>query len=461
MLRRKYFDSISAGFIDPKDYTWYEYTGTRALKFEHPDRKRNRRHDLVLVKNDVFGIREKRTGGWNLVKADMMHIVFKMFDYDMDIIDKRSRVTKKIPKKQSGTPGRSRTRKMGDIGTRFKKRGVSATREKTQINKSDYQWRTMIDGGVELRSPMNKPKFKLAKGQVVGLRFVNAAKGGFVVTEKGIRTRVSMKSFDEVMMASSILERQPKGTIDIDTEELRKEKIRHEKTKKSATTQPKSKRTRKPKDETVEVGEVKRSSIPRRKKRVSPRVKTEIEETTPKPKAKQSRIPRKRRRPSTIKEIEEDSNLEDAYKETVKEDMDSLDIGDITPRRKKRVRPGAASVKAEPKKKARTKQIKEDLEEAVQEANDFDRGDVVTFTKDKKQREYLVLDEQPSEKSDSIVEYTIYNLTEEPDYLQKFMQSTKGTKLSTLAKKVREIKDLREYDEYLDLFEVSRLSPYK
>lgn len=458
MLKRKYFDSISAGFINPDDYTWYEYTGARSLKFEHPDRKRNRRHDLVLSKGDVFGLREKRTGGWNLVKSDMMHIVFKMFDYDLDLIDKRSRITKKIPKRQSGTPGRSRTRAKGNTETRFKKRGVSAIREKTQINKADYQWRKVIDGGLELRSPANKPKFKLQRDQIVGLRFVNAAKGGLLVLESGIRTRISVKSFDEVMMASSVLDRQPKGTIDVDSEELRKEKLRQDKAKKAALTKPKSKRTRKLSDETIEV-DVTKTTIKRKRRRVSPGAP--VDDTTETPTTpKKSRVPRKRRRNLTdIKDIEKDAELEDAFKETVKEVMDEIELEESKSPRRKRSRVTPAAKKAATKRKA--KEVKKDLAEDIQKANDFDIGDVIVFTKDAKQREYLVLDEQPSEKSDSFVEYTIFNLTEEPDYLQKFLQNTKGTKLSTLAKKVRVIKDLSEYTDYIDLFDVSRMSPYK
>ena len=466
--RQLQFDSISAGYIDPADYQWHEYTGRTAMRFEHPNRKRNRKHDLVLTKGDVFGLREKRTGGWNLVKADLMHVVFKMTDDDMDLIFDRSKIARRVPKKQTGTPGRTRT-KTGTVGTRFKKRGVSATREKTQINRADYQWRAVInDSPIEVRTPANKPKFELKKGQIVGLRFVNAAKGGFIVLENGIKSRVSTRSYDDISIGSYVLDKQPKGTIDIDSEELRKEKIRAEKAKKEELTKKRSVRI--PKAKTKE-GTGRKSKINRRpagtkaEDRDVPVEDTVIEVGTPE---RKSSVIRRRRRfkPGTgdTKKIDQETRLEEAFKDTVKSDMDDLDDKAMPTRlRRKRgkIRPSQVAKETAVEDKKQKKAVKEEIKEVVKEANDFDPGDVVVFNKDKKQREYVVLEERPSEKSDNITEYLIYNLTDEPDYIQKFMQNKRGTKLSTLGKRVRNIKDMDEYEEYVDMFDVSTLSPYK
>ena len=464
------FDSISAGFINPGDYNWYRYTGKTPMKFEHPDRKRNRKHNLVLAKGDLFGLREKRTGGWNLVREDMQHVIFKMHDYDMDLIFKRAKLTKDTPDKQTGKPGRSRTRGSGPT-PRFKKRGVSATREKTQVNKADYQWRVVMDDKIMIRTPANKPKFELKKNQKVGLRFVNSAKGGFLVLENGTRARISTKSYDEISDASYIMDPQPKGTIDIDSEELRKEKVRAAKDKKKLLEKPKSVRRPKKVEEEPEE-ESRKVRITRRKPgskipRPSRIVEDEELSLDEEPKAQRKSTLRKRRRiqhgnRGNIKDIDQDVRLEDEYKETVKDDMvePELDI-DETPKRtlrKRRIRPSQVAEKENAKAK---KAAKKDMKETVKEANDFDAGDVVVFTKDKKQREYLILEERPFGKSDNVTEYLIYNLTEEPDYIQKFMQSNRGTKLSNLGKVVRKIKDMSEYEEYPEMFDISTLSPYK
>lgn len=479
MLAKKmfwFFEALAAGYENPDDYEWMTYTSDKSLHFGKPDRRRNRKHDLNLVKGDVFGIRQTRVrDSWYLVRADSMHVIFKMKQADIDLIDKRSKPTK-APGKLTGKV--ERKRKVSDQ-QRFKKRGVSALREKVQIDKSNYQWRKIIEGPVSLRSPKGKEKAaSFNTNEVIGLRFVNAAKGGFLVTERGVRMRVNAKTYDEVVDKSFILEPQPRGLIDVNAEELRKELARQRHGIKEELKPTKSVLKRGKKVEEKAPKPKKGSGIQRRtpgdlgdfeelEDRVIEDEELQITPAKPSPRLRKVKPVRQkpvRRTQKTYKTLEDEAEFERAYKDTVKDDMPELDDEDTDAIEKSvptRYRNNPDQKRQKAAKKIAIKKTKAGIKQAVQEDNDFDVGDVLVFNKDPKQREYLVVAERLSEESDNIVEYLIYNLTEEPEYLQSFRHDVRKTKLSSTAKKVRVIKHMKKYENYPDEYDISKLSPYK
>lgn len=417
--------------VDPKKYTWYVYNGKTPLKFLRLDSKElHRKHDLVINPNDMFGIYQTLTHKtYKLVVPDAMHVEFSPDAKTVQRILKASKPAKTMPGMHEVR--RVSTRKQGSLY--FKPR-TRPTREKYQIDKSNYQWRRIdsIEEPIQLRDPNGKLRpVKLQTGQEFGLRFINKAKGkgGVIVFDKSFKTvRINTATYEALVHASQILTVQPKGIVELDSKDTNK--ATPKKPQDLKQTRLKRVNVRKPtiqdfdeEDEIIEVGQKSRGV----RRKFTEKTAPELHDLEP------------------DKDLDEEEEYKNQFRTKVR----------------RRFELPSRMPKQEPESKKKVEET--DEEESWDESDDFAVGDILVFNKDKKEREYIVLDKKPDKKHIGFTVYTVYDLDNKPDFLQTFKLSAKdnSTKLSKLATLVRKAtrKELAKYNAKLSL-KTSTQSPY-
>lgn len=204
--------SLSADH-DLNDFDWYTFNGERSVTLKG----HNQRHDFKLEKGDVYGVRSTRQlGKMQAVKRDMTHVLFRNIEESkLDKIIEKSKAYRGPAVKHPELEGRKRAPKVAIKSTEIKmpNRLVDAyftpknVIERTTYNRQDYQWRK---AGKQIRvitKKMGKARKPLELGDMIGMRFVTQAKGGYIIMPNQERVNIPTEIYKEIVENSRILPR--------------------------------------------------------------------------------------------------------------------------------------------------------------------------------------------------------------------------------------------------------------
>jgi hypothetical protein len=473
----------AARTVDPNKYEWYVYKGP-VIKFFRDKNPLHRKHDLILNPEDMFGIYQTKTHlTYKLVVPNALHIEYSPDKKTVMSILTKSKPTKTVPSAHKVV--RTSTRKKDTIWFKPKKKVVG---EKKQIDQRNYQWRKLTSEAIDLKDHKGKTrKIKILHSHVFGLRFINKAKGGILVLDKVFKTfRVNTSMYEQLYNSSELLPVQPTHVID-------KDKLIKPVKPKDIKKNPKIKRVASRKqpeisDEQIEVGgKPERIRLGRGiKRRFGPDKAPELYDIDIDKDIEDEEQDKKQRKGvNRLPEPEDHPGLEEDF-ERIYGDLEELDDSDIDEEdeddtddiegdedEESTEEEDEDNEESEEDEELAEEEMEGDLEDATEneeepswdESDDFAVGDILTFNKDKVEREYLILDKKIDPKSSDFTIYTIYDIDNEPDYLQTFRLAAKdnSTKLSKLAELVRKAgrKDLAKYLKLLNTLDVSTKSPYK
>lgn len=214
--------SLSADH-DLEAFDWYTYNGTKKVTLKGY----NQRHEFRLEKGDIYGVRSTRQlGKYQVVRADMTHVLFRNVEeskVDKIIDDSKTYRGPKISHPE--LDGRKRAAKVSIKPTELKianrmtdqyysPKGVT---ERTSYDRQDYQWRNV---GKQIRIKtlkMGKARKALEHGDVVGLRYLTVAKGGYIIMPNQERVNIPTEIYKEIVENSRILPRseQRSGVVNM------------------------------------------------------------------------------------------------------------------------------------------------------------------------------------------------------------------------------------------------------
>lgn len=198
---------------DLNDFDWYTFNGDKRVTMKG----HNQRHDFKLEKGDVFGVRSTRQlGKMQAVKRDMTHVLFRNIEESkLDKVIEKSKAYRGPAVKHPELEGRKRAPKVAIKSTEIKipnrltddfftpKNVV----ERTSYNRQDYQWRKASKQLRILTKKMGKARKPLELGDLVGMRFVTVAKGGYIIMPNQERVNIPTEVYKEIVENSRILPR--------------------------------------------------------------------------------------------------------------------------------------------------------------------------------------------------------------------------------------------------------------
>lgn len=225
--------SLSAN-IDPEEFVWKRYNGSRKRKYKNNHQK----HELVLEKGDVYGVKQtrSRTPNFQILHSDKMHVLFRNFTLkDVESLDKVSKDYRgKTPSAEALEEGRVRRKRTSTkdvVAVKANKlkdshyKPARRVNEKLVVDKENYQWRT-VKTSAKPFSVKSKKQGKvvatLSPGDTVGMRFVSPSKGGYIILPGGERRNIDMADYDRLVENARILPTRYQKTGLIDQAELKK-----------------------------------------------------------------------------------------------------------------------------------------------------------------------------------------------------------------------------------------------
>lgn len=524
--------------VDPDKYQWFIYKGQRAKVFK-PNGfsvKQKKGHHLRVNPGDMYGTSLLRNGRYRVVHGEYLHIIYNLDEREANLLTSKSRKTRKKPKLKDKVSRAQTKPRQKKEQLRFKA-GRRVTGEKTVITKSNYQWRKTNEVLDKLKSPAGViRKIKLPANQIVGIRFEKKGRGGVLVLDKTFKTlRVHTDTFDDIVNASTVLPRQPKGQVKIDDSKPDTTVADNAPVRAKRVTPKREVPTMKDEfldilkeAETKETQKKQRNKRQRRVKRVSKPVDLPDDDFEDEQQHKDDTVEKisgRQRRPRRLTQGEtpEDNGLFEKVKnlrlkyEAARRDKDAKAIGTIKRQARalaKKITRDTAShnamkalaaklgitgleyQKPEPvntPEQKETDDVEEiddkeeqettsldDLDEPEPEdipdmpepskqqswnADDFEPADIVVFEKDVNKREFIILDAFPDQLNDRITKYHVYNISEEPEYIQTF-RLTPLSRRQSLPSKARLVRkatrqELAKYRQLMDTYEIVKKSPYK
>lgn len=225
-----FFIALAAD-IDPDDFAWLVFTRSTKMRLTGY----NQRHSLTLEKGDIFGVRRTRSNTYQLVKSDQLHVLYRNIPVSTH---------ERILKHSIAYKGEPIT--MQEVEEGFTRRRRVATREKAVANKrtddfyrapgkivekfeldlADYQWRRVSKTVKVLTKKQGRVKTILRPQDIVGVRYMTAAKGGYVVVDGNVRVHVSHENYSEIIHSAKILpaSQQRDDIVDLETGTTRSRK---------------------------------------------------------------------------------------------------------------------------------------------------------------------------------------------------------------------------------------------
>lgn len=214
--------SLSADH-DLDGFDWYTYAGPKRVTLKGY----NQRHDFTLEKGDIYGVRSTRQmGKYQLVKHDMTHVLFRnVEDTKVDKIMDISKVYRGPRVKHPEIEGRQRAPKVAikPIEVKLANRLLDqfytpkSVVERNSYDRQDYQWRTATKQIRVKTLKMGKARKPIEVGDVIGVRYVTAAKGGYIIMPNQERVNIPTEIYKELVENSRILPRgeQKSGVINM------------------------------------------------------------------------------------------------------------------------------------------------------------------------------------------------------------------------------------------------------
>lgn len=400
--------------IDPDDFAWLVFTRATKMRLSGY----NQRHTLVLEKGDIFGVRRTRVGKYQLVKGSQMHILYRNISEKTHSNIMKNAIPYKgpTPSEQEVEDGFVRHRRVSTRETShtpnkrtddYYKPKKGRVVEKFEIDLNNYQWRRIKKDTIKVETKkQGKVRGVLHPNDLIGLRYQTPARGGYVIINGNVRVHITHELYTRLVHSSRVVpdSQQRTGTIDLET-------------KVSEPVEPKPKK-------------------PLRKKKVVPQSfpeeepveklydfdSMEDEEILEKTKRRRKDQNNLRRAVRKLLEVpEQDVWLEDENEAFEPEDGETSE-----PQEDRVFDPDSEEgFDAEIDQDEKDAQIEDEQDEAEEEEDttpvveSLNPGDVIQM-KGGTQRKFVVVDSQPMERNENLVEYTLFDPDEgEPDEMYR------------------------------------------
>lgn len=223
-----------AADIEIDDFVWYVYK--RETSYKSQPQQYNPKHTLVLNKGDVYGVLITRKKVFQLIKADAQHVLYRNIAPSVKAkLEKESIPFRGVVEKQGVDAGFQRARRVSTTQNESKKHIRTSpffvpegrVDESEEYDYEDYQWRK-ITHNVKLESKkQGVVKTILKPGELVGLRFENPSKGGYIIYDSDKRVHISTEQYVIVAEDSKVLplSQQLTGKVDVPKHRVAKEKV--------------------------------------------------------------------------------------------------------------------------------------------------------------------------------------------------------------------------------------------
>lgn len=213
---------------DLEAMTWYTYNGPKLVKLG-VDKQFNQKHPLVIKPGELVALampaRGPSVGKYRVVLGHAVHVLFRSVPAKM--IDKIMPNLKpykgKIPThdvlpedKKRTSKVRIRERAESDKLTDDLYKPTGPVRETTQYSRENYQWRKVVHGGTKIQTmKQGRTKYTLQPDDVIGVRYMTKARGGFIILPDGQRVNIHDDTYQQLLGHTRILpsSKQQKGLV--------------------------------------------------------------------------------------------------------------------------------------------------------------------------------------------------------------------------------------------------------
>lgn len=208
--------------------SWFTYTGEKAIKLG-TDKQFNQKHPLMVRPGELVGLKKAArgpgAGNYQVVLGHAVHVLFRNVTQKMidKIEDKLKPYKGKPPEHGQLQEGKKRTTKVrireketSDklVADLFKPDGP--VRENTTYNRENYQWRRVVHSGVAVKSlKQGRSKYSTQEGDVVGMRYMTKARGGFIILPNMQRVNIDHDTYMKLIESTRIQpsSKQQKGIV--------------------------------------------------------------------------------------------------------------------------------------------------------------------------------------------------------------------------------------------------------
>lgn len=211
---------------DLDSLSWFVYEGDKVVRIgttgEH-----NQKHALVIRPKDTVGLKKATrgsgAGNYQVVLGSAVHVLFR--NVPAAKIDKLefTKFRGKNPEHAVLPEGRKRTSRVRiqEKQPRDKQsddyyKPDAAVRETSTYDKENYQWRKVVHAGTAIKSlKQGRSKYTLQEGDVIGVRYMTKARGGFVILPNDLRVNISHDTYEAIVGTTRILpsSRQQRGLV--------------------------------------------------------------------------------------------------------------------------------------------------------------------------------------------------------------------------------------------------------
>ncbi|AGS82092.1 hypothetical protein O152_gp269 [Pseudomonas phage PaBG] len=208
--------------------SWFTYTGEKAIKLG-TDKQFNQKHPLVVRPGELVGLKKAArgpgAGNYQVVLGHAVHVLFRNVTQKMiDKIEGKLKPYKGKPPehgqlqegKKRTTKVRIREKETSDklVADLFKPEGP--VRENATYNRENYQWRRVVHAGVAVKSlKQGRSKYSTQEGDVVGMRYMTKARGGFIILPNMQRVNIDHDTYMKLIESTRIQpsSKQQKGIV--------------------------------------------------------------------------------------------------------------------------------------------------------------------------------------------------------------------------------------------------------
>lgn len=214
---------------DLDSLTWFTFVGARAVTLGSANQF-NQRHTLQIKPQNIIGFKKVArgpgAGNYQVVLGHAPHVLFRNVPFNMieKLQDRLEKYKGKNPTHPELDAGRKRAPRVV-IEERIKSdkqkddfyKPNGTINERTSYDRENYQWRKVISNKpikiVTLKQ--GRSRSSIAEGDVIGLRYMTKARGGFIILPTGARVNISHDNFEEIVNSTRILpaSRQQRGIV--------------------------------------------------------------------------------------------------------------------------------------------------------------------------------------------------------------------------------------------------------
>lgn len=208
--------------------TWYTYEGDRSVTLGS-GKEYNQKHPLTVRPGELVGMKQATrgsgVGNYQVVLGHALHVLFRSVPEAQinKLIKKLVKYKGKTPEHNQLLDGQKRVKKVtisdkvqSDKQTDDLFKPTGTIRENTMYDRTNYQWRKIIHPGVKVKSlKQGRSKYTTQEGDIIGLRYMTKARGGFVILPNEQRVNISHDTYMELVNSARIqpTSKQQKGLV--------------------------------------------------------------------------------------------------------------------------------------------------------------------------------------------------------------------------------------------------------